>query len=175
MDGMYIEDERLAAFGASTARLLQPLGMTDGRAAARELRQSMAQINRTYEAVRRRYGRDSHVPAACEWLLDNRYLAEREGRAALAALRRERGLRYVNQEPLILALARSLLNAGHGSVSAERCRRYLDGFQSVTVLRQKELRLFPAALRAAALSALAEVCRALPYAADTAEHASDAA
>ena len=38
MDGMYIEDERLAAFGASTARLLQPLGMTDGQDAARELR-----------------------------------------------------------------------------------------------------------------------------------------
>ena len=168
MDGMYIEDERLAAFGASTARLLQPLGMTDGRAAAFELRQSMAQINRTYEAVRRRYGRDSHVPAACEWLLDNRYLARREALALLPALRRARHLRRCSEGLLILALARALAEAGDGRITEERCRLFLEGFQSVTVLRRAELALFPQALRCAVLHKLAELCRELRDAADTA-------
>ena len=64
MDGMYIEDERLAAFGAATARLLQPTGEADGRAAALALRQSMLRIDRSSEAVRRRFARHSAVPAA---------------------------------------------------------------------------------------------------------------
>ncbi len=167
----YIEDEKLSAFAAAAAKLLRveregPAGRT-----VSALRRDLAAVKQCREAVERRYGALPSPPAACEWLLDNGYLAAREGRAALAALRGERELRYVNQEPLILALARSLLNAGHGSLSAERCRVYLEGFQSVTVLRQKELRLFPAALRAAALALLAEVCRSLPYAADTTAHA----
>ena len=54
MDGMYIDDERLASFAASTARLMPPDGSVRASAAARELRLSPRQLDRTYEAVRRR-------------------------------------------------------------------------------------------------------------------------
>ena len=168
MDGMYIEDERLAAFGAATARLLQPTGEADGRAAALALRQSMLRIDRSYEAVRRRFARQSAVPAACEWLLDNRYLARREALAACADLRAARHLRVGGEGLLIVSLAKALVEAGRGRVTEERCRLFLDGFQSVTVLRRVELALFPQALRAAVIDKLAADCRELCTAADTA-------
>ena len=72
---------------------------------------------------------------------------------------------------LIEELCRALVRSGKGRVDAQRCRIFLAGFQSVTVLRRCELLLFPAALRAALLAALAQVCEELPYAADTAPHA----
>ena len=168
MDGMFIEDERLAAFGASTARLLQPNGETNGRTAALALRQSMARIERSHEAVRRRYAGQSAVPAACEWLLDNRYLARREALSALAELRRARHLRACGEGAMILSLARALTEAGAGRVNEERCRLFLEGFQSVTVLRRSEIALFPQALRAAVIEKLDSVCRKLCTAADTA-------
>ena len=168
MDGMYIGDERLAAFGAATARLLQPAGESDGRAAALALRQSLSRIDRSYEAVRRRFARQSAVPAACEWLLDNRYLARREGLAAWGELRAARHLRGGGEGPLILSLARALVEAGQGRVTEARCRLFLEGFQSVTVLRRAELALFPQALRAAVITELAAICRELCTAADTA-------
>ena len=168
MDGMYIEEAQLASFGASTARLLQADGETDGRAAALALRQNMARIDRCYEAVRRRYAQQSAVPAACEWLLDNRYLARRETLGALGDLRRARHLRACTGEALILSLARALVEAGGGRVTEERCRLFLDGFQSVTVLHRAELTLFPQALRAAVIGQVAAVCRELCAAADTA-------
>ena len=166
MDGMYIEDERLAAFGASTARLLQPDGETDGRTAALALRQSMLRIERSYETVRRRCARQSTVPAACEWLLDNRYLARREALGAFGDLRRAKRLRACGDGLLILSLARALAEAGEGRVTEARCRLFLEGFQSVTVLRRAELALFPQALRAAVIGMLAGVCRELCTAAD---------
>ena len=168
MDGIYIEDEKLAAFGASTAQLLQTDGETDGRGAAAELRQNMARIDRCYEAVRRRYAQQSAVPAACEWLLDNRYLARREALGVLGDLRRAKRLRACGGASLILSMTGALVDAGSGRVTEERCRLFLKGFQSVTVLRRAELALFPQALRAAVLARLAKVCRELRAAADTA-------
>ena len=168
MDGIYIEDEKLAAFGASTAQLLQTDGETDGRGAAAELRQNMARIDRCYEAVRRRYAQQSAVPAACEWLLDNRYLARREALGVLGDLRRAKRLRACGGASLILSMTGALVDAGSGRVTEERCRLFLKGFQSVTVLRRAELALFPQALRAAVLARLAKVCRELCAAADTA-------
>ena len=166
-----VEDEKLAAYGEAAARLLRAGEERSARPACRALRRQLGEIRRCREAVQRRYGALPSPPAACEWLLDNAYLALREGRAAYLALRGSRPLRAADGEPLILALCRSLLHAGHGAVTAERCRIYLEGFQRVTPLRRRELLLFPAALRAVCVEALAEVCRALPYAADMTEHA----
>ena len=163
---LYIEDGRLYQYAVSTAKLLRPIGTAGGRRAAEELRRSREQIRRTTEAIRRRYEQQERVPAACEWLLDNWYLAQREYLVAAGALRQAKHLRQTSEGLLILGLARGLVRAGQGSVTEARCRSFLDGFQSVTVLRRAELELFPAAVRAAALEELAAVCRRLSYAAD---------
>ena len=163
---LYIEDERLRDYAASTARLLRPDGEAGGRAAARAVLLRTREVRRCHDAVRRRYREALNVPAACEWLLDNWYLAKREAIEAHEALRDAKHLRLCEEGLLILALCRALLRAGLGEVTEARCRSFLDGFQSVTVLRRSELTLFPCCLRAACIEELAAVCREMPYSAD---------
>ena len=167
----YIENEKLYDFAASAARLLPPGAESSGRPALSALRRDGQALLRCHDAVQKRYGELSSPPAACAWLLDNWYLVQQERLAVREAFSAARRLRLTGGELLPLALCRSLLHAGHGAVTVERCRLYLAGFQSVTPLRERELRLFPAALRAAVLEALAEVCRRLPYSADLEAHA----
>ena len=169
--GLYITDDRLYDFAASTARLLRPAGRTGGRSSAQLLRRHLSEIRKTQEAVQRRYGQLPNPPAACEWLLDNWYMVQREYLNAHGALLQARRQRQCDEGLLILALCRALLQAGQGRVTETRCRLFLDGFQSVTVLGRAELSLFPAAIRAAVIAEIAAVCRALPYAADTGTHA----
>lgn len=167
---LYIEDERLAAYASSAARLLR-VTKERGGASSAALRHAYGAVKSCREALTRRYGDAAHPPAACEWLLDNWYLVQREGRAALAALRDSHRQRQCADGALIQALCRSLLSAGQGRLTERRCLSYLRGFQSVTPLRRCELLLFGAAMRAALIEALARVCQTLPYAADTSEQA----
>ena len=170
MDSMnlipYIDDERLFAYAASCARTLRPEGRGDGRAAARRLRRSMQEAERCHALLRRRYENASHIPAACEWLLDNRWLLLREAPGVLRALRGCRRQRRCRDSLLVAELCRALLQAGNGSVTAERCAIFLRGFQSVTVLQRQELLLFPAALRAAVIEGVAAQCVRLRAASD---------
>ncbi len=141
MDGMYLEDERLEAFGASTARLLTPGAPTGGRTAVHLLRQSMGQINRTWEAVRRRYAREGQAPTACEWLLDNRYLARREALALLPDWRGARHLRRSGEDLLLLALARALIEAGEDKDLVKMAAEELAELEAKLPELQKELRI----------------------------------
>lgn len=168
---VYIEDDRLYDYAASTARLLRPRGEGSGSACIRALRRAMADIKTVSAAVKLRYGDMAAPPAACEWLLDNRYMVQRESACAIETLERSRRLRRCDEGTMLLQLCRALFRAGLGSISENRCRIFLDGFQSVTVLRRSELEAFPAAMRAAAVLDIASVCRAMQYAADTTTHA----
>ena len=167
----YIENDKLPEYAAAAARLLPISGERSGRFALRALTRRARELRLCHEAVQKRCAGQPTPPAACEWLLDNWYLVQRELLAVRESYAGARRLRQTGEELLIGALCRSLLHAGHGAVTPERCRLYLGGFQSVTPLRRRELLLFPAALRAAVLEALAEVCRELPYAADAEAHA----
>ncbi len=169
--GLFISDEGLYDYAASTARLLRPTQIASGHSGAKLLRRHLGDIRRTHEAVRRRYGSLPKPPAACEWLLDNYYMVQREYAATCSALSQAKRLRLCDEGLLILCLCRSLVESGQGRVTEERCKRFLDGFQSVTVLRRSELDLFPAALRAAVIAEIASVCRKLPFAAETETHA----
>ena len=167
----YVEDQRLYDFAATAAREMLPAGASSGRREAALLRRWTQEIRRTHAAVERRYAQVTTPPAACEWLLDNWYLVQREAPELHAALKQARHLRRCETGLMLLELCRCLLRAGQGQATEERCRLFLDGFQSVTVLRRAELVLFPAALRAAVIEEIACVCRDLPYAADTRSHA----
>ena len=142
----YIENDKLSDFAAAAARLLPVSGERSGRFALRELRRRARELRLCHEAVRKRCAGQPTTPAACEWLLDNWYLVQQELLAVRESYAGARRLRQTGGELLIGALCRSLLHAGHGSVTPERCRLYLGGFQSVTPLRRRELLLFPAAL-----------------------------
>ncbi len=163
---VYIENERLRDYAASAARLLRPAGERGGASSAHALRLRALEVRRCTEAVRRRYRSIPDPPAACEWLMDNWYLVRRETLAAAEALRCARRLRLCGEGVMILSLSRALLRAGEGKVTEERCRLFLDGFQSVTVLRRAELALFPCCIRAACVEEIAAVCRRMPYSGD---------
>lgn len=168
---VYIEDDRLYDYAAATARLLKPRGEGGGSACVRALRRAMADIKAVSAAVKLRYGDLAAPPAACEWLLDNRYMVQRESVCAIETLERAKRLRRCEEGTMLLQLCRALFRAGLGGISESRCRVFLDGFQSVTVLRRCELEAFPAAMRAAAALDIASVCRGMQYAADTEPHA----
>ncbi len=163
--GIYIEEKALFDYAASSARLMPPEGSGSAAHTVKGLQQAIKDIKRSHAAVEKR-SEGTNLPAACRWLLDNLYMAKREYLAAVSAFRQEKELRHCKDGALIFCLARSLLSASHGRITEERCRIFLDGFQTVTVLRRSELELFTAALKAAALEALACSSRKLCRAAD---------
>lgn len=169
--GLYIEDDHLYDFAVSTARLLAVTGRCRGSDGARTLRQNYADIQRCHSAVERRYGDMASPPAACEWLLDNWYMVRREYLSSYFDLKQSGRLRSCAEGSLIEALSAALIQSGHGAVTEERCRIFLDGFQSVTVLCRRELGLFPVALRSAIIAGIAQICHRMQYAADTDPHA----
>ena len=156
--GVSVSGERLPAYAANIAKLLPALTEGGGASDALRLRRALQAVRRSRDAVARRYTDAANTPPACEWLLDNWYLAQSEGRAALRDLRRAVRQRGDGRGLLILALCRSLLGAVQGQWDAETCAAFLRGFQTVLPLRRRELLLFPAAMRAVLIEKLAEIC-----------------
>ena len=165
---IYIEDKALFDYAASSARLMQPIGTVSARQALHLLQHSISAIKRSHSAVEKRCGNMASPPAACCWLLDNMYIARREYISAAAAFQGAKRLRSGREGILILSLCRSLISASKGKISADRCRLFLDGFQSVTVLKRSELDLFSAAMQASLLERLAFLSKELCSKADTA-------
>ena len=160
---IYIENDRLFDYAAAAARLLTPGGERTGRGDARRMQKRYREIKRCHAEIARRFGSMPSSPAACEWLLDNWYMIEREYRASAPQIVAARRLRRCAEGTLPGALARTLLLSGRGEVTAERFGIFLKGFQSVTVLRRAELCLLPAYLSAAVIESVAGVCREMRY------------
>ena len=159
--GQNIELGKLGAYAASAARLLAVDGSCSAARDRRRLRAEMTELRRCYASLRAKESRGEAIESAEEWILDNFYLARREAVSADAALRRCGALRAAGGESLPFALCRALLRSGGGKLTEERLQCFLDGFQSVCVLRQSELDLLGVYARCAVISALAEVSRAL--------------
>ncbi len=165
MQGRYIEDDRLSALAEQSAQLCRKAEPVPAKTQVNKLRAAINEIDAAYEKVEARFGTAASVPAACHWLLDNRYIAVREAKCASLAFWREKTLRGSESGVILLELCRTLVDAGLGKVTEHRCRLFLDGYQSVSVLPRKELYLFPAALRMALIERLAGLCRRLYLAA----------
>ena len=161
LNAPYVENDKLSACGEAAARLLPPKGECRASRLLPALRRSGRELRRCCALLQRRAAAGVPLPSAWEWLLDNAYLARREALSAGEDFSRAAYLRQSPEGPLILALARALLLAGRGRVDEERAALFLSGFQRVCPLRRAELRLFPAALRCAALGELAALARQL--------------
>ena len=158
---LYIENEGLSEYAAASARLLHPTGDCSGATAARALRFSYREIRRCHDEALKRYGEMSSPPSEWEWLLDNFYMVQREYQAAVAAIDRAKNLRRCCDGVMVTALCRNLVLSGKGSVTEERLSIFLEGFESVTVLKRAELELMPAALSASVIGTIASLCTAL--------------
>ena len=151
-----MELERL---GRETAAARKPAERSGGRTLARQMRRALKEI----EAARRRLAeeRGQEARPAAEWLLDNAYLAQREGKDACRALSRcPRRLRRDGAELFIGVLARTL--AETGTVGTAELDAFLGGVQRGAPLSELELAHFIPALKGALILRLARLCRSLP-------------
>ncbi len=104
------------------------------------------------------------VPQSVEWLLDNWYIAEREGKSAIADLRaspRLSAVSGVKNQLVVTRAARALVASGGGCVTAERIEVFLDAFQEEICLSEAELSVFIPSLKLALVDLLTAACDTL--------------
>lgn len=139
----------LIPLAEAAAREASPAGELRGRSWLRPVRTALSSL--------RRQRQKSGEAGAARWLADNWYLAEREGRAALAALSGSKHLRRTqNGEAVVLCCCAAYLDSG-ADVTAQSLEAWLTAWQTVTPLRQAEQAALLSALRAALVLGLAAV------------------
>lgn len=160
--GMYIEDDQLAEFGTQTARNLKIQGTCSGSGIRRDLMAALRSIREVHTQTEKRYGTKNPIPEAAQWLLDNWYLAQREGLSAAYDLKHVRHLRKdSNGSVFLLSAVRPFVRAGNGEVTKNRCTTYWQGFQKIHCLNRKELSLLIAAIKSALILELSTLCSQL--------------
>lgn len=148
----------LFALGRQIGKEHEAKGHSRGWSAAGRLGKALKQIGETRNRLERKNW--THVPAAVEWLLDNAYLAFREGKTAQAALKRGKRLRRSGKTLYLLALAQALAeNMTCGDLS--ELVDYLRGIQQTGPMTEEELSLFIPALKGELCLCLARQCTVL--------------
>lgn len=155
-----MDDKHLGQFGENTARAFRPEGWMGGRPVWRLTLECLQRVT----AVRDRVWR-AEKSGAAEWLLDNWYLAQREGRDGAAAFRKARRLRYIVRDrvrrPLVLELARAFVWGAGADAGPQRLELFLERAQGAQPLTERELSLFVPALKCALVERLDLLCREL--------------
>ncbi len=158
----------LCAQGEQDARALTVTGT------ARAKRDG-ARLETALRTLRRAHARqsDADETGAAEWLLDNWYLAEREGRAALGDFQSAHRLRtaaaaaapetQTQTSTVLSACCMGLVRAcGADGLSLAAMEAYLEGFQRALPLVRAELELLIPGLKAAVIRRLAEYYSGTP-------------
>ena len=144
--------------GAQAAEKLRPAGRRGGRNWARRVRRALAEISAVRDREARKNGETS---GAAEWLLDNWYLAQREGKEAERTLRKApRRFRLAGGAPYPAKLAQTLAEQAQ-DLNAEALDRFLTGVQKVSPLSELELAYFVPALKGELVCRLAALCARL--------------
>lgn len=147
-------NDELPLYGENLARSLDISGEISGAKCASELKKSLRCLSRHASEL---LSADARESAAAEWLLDNHYLAKREGAQAAADLAAASRLPECGAESALRFLCRALLRSGAGELTAERIELFFEGCQSVYVLSRRELSVLLPSLRAAVIAELAEL------------------
>ena len=153
-----MDDAHLKQYAANAARELKQAGPVSCRALSRGLRANLKTVCRAREALNLWSAGRTALPGAVEWLLDNHYLAVREGEQAREAFKGGKALRGSRGGGALLWHC-----AGHAlwavpDLDQERLALYLEGFQSVCPLTERELSLFVPALAGVLAARLAGLC-----------------
>ncbi len=153
-----MDDVHLKQYAANAAKEAKPGGTVFCRALSGELRACLKTVCRAREALNAWSTGQSALPGAVEWLLDNHYMAVREGERARAALKRGKPLRGAAEGGALLqCCARGALWAVP-DLHQGRLALYLEGFQSVCPLTERELSLLVPALAGVLVERLARLC-----------------
>jgi len=130
------------------------------RKAARELSEIRGIVR---EGTRYAQARVS-IPQALEWLLDNWYIAEREGKGAMEDIKRLGRLPAFEdggKSLFVLFAARRYLDEARDAVDAGTLEAFLDSFQDKAVLSEAEMAALIPALRLALVERVLKSARAL--------------
>lgn len=153
-----MDDAHLVQYAVNTAKEVRPEGVRSARTLAGEVKENLARCARLREQFSAQGGGEEELPGGARWLLDNYYLAAREGEQARRCFRQGGKLRGAQRGNTVLQVcARGALWAVPG-LEAERMQRYLEGFQSVCPLTEQELSLLVSALTGVLLDRLGKLC-----------------
>jgi cyclic beta-1,2-glucan synthetase len=151
LDGLEERAKRLAAVFT-----LVPTSRSGEHNVLLQLEGNIRVLNAAYRSLAEDIHRGIAVPPAAEWLLDNFHLVESE----VSAVRHDLPVRYYRKLPKLAArefsgkarihaMAIELIRHGDGRLDAERLRRFLLAFQTVTPLTIGELWAWPIMLKLA--------------------------
>ncbi len=152
-----IGDEGLPAYGENIARTLNISGCVRGASVAKTLLKNLHLLHERHSSLESKYSGGELVPPYIEWLLDNFYLAHREGLSSVQELRSCGKIPAAKGTAALFSLCQALIRSGDGKVTPERSLFFLQGCQQVYVLSRRELLRFVAVLKAAAISELSEL------------------
>ena len=152
-----IDDSGLPQYGENVARTLGATGRIRGSSVSGALLKNIRYLHNRHSSLENKYSSGQAVPSCVEWLLDNFYLAQREGLQSVEDLRCCGRLPAAKGTAILFSLSQALIRAGDGSVTPERTTLFFQGCQQVYVLSRRELIHFVSVLKAAAVSELAEL------------------
>jgi len=155
----YISDDKLGHFAENSAKMLKLSRFSGTGKMGARIAANLKDIRAAVSMWEQYAAEEGRMPKPAEWLTDNWYIAEREGKGAIHDLKSIKGTRAVEGKgnALVIYAAQELVHSGAGEVNAERMSIFLESFQNVIVLREKELSLFVPALKAALVSELAKI------------------
>ena len=131
----------------------------------RAAKKSLNFIGAVHKRGSRYAGQHVSIPRDIEWLLDNWYIAEREGKSAIAEFKALRTLPGVSRKrPLICEAARTFVlwtSTHKAEITSEDIHGFLDAFCDVMRLSEDELCAFIPAVRLEFIAALSDGCKRL--------------
>ncbi len=155
--GLYLELEALGNFARNTAASMSVKGYISGGKIA----------NASLKTLRRLKRKLSNIPAgtaeaseAAEWFSDNWYIAEREGKDGAEIMKRAGSFSAAEgseRRAVASEAAAALIRSGRGQVTQERIGVFLEEYQKVSDLTQRELSVFTAFLKLELVSFLDSV------------------
>jgi len=159
--GLIIETAELEPYAENLARGIRVEGVAGGGRAAAALRRTLRELEGLGDVLSLKWADVPSMPGAVRWLLDNRWLIRREGRAAARELSAAEHLRYSAGGTVLEKLCAALVSSGRGALDEARISHFLRGFQRALILEREELSLLSAGLKGAVLSAAAALYRGL--------------
>lgn len=152
-----MDEPHLSRYGANAARALELEGAVRPGTVAREMRRALAEVERARQELARWAEESGRTPGAVEWLLDNAYLAAREGRMAERPSAGAGPCGAAERPSVLQCAARTALWAVP-DLDRRRLTVFLSAFQSVLPLTERELSLLVPALTWALLCQLRGLC-----------------
>ena len=154
-----MDEAHLSNYAENRAREIGITGSVRPRRYYRQIRRRLKAIQRTCQRASLAAAGRRRIPKMLEWLLDNWYIAEREGLQAAMDLRRAGPLPASGRRVSALALlADSFIQMDCSRVSARHISLFLKSAQKVRPLTENELGLFVTMLKTALIDRLYALC-----------------